>query len=281
MAQGYQRLSLRKASELDNSFVVEIACGKRKLKSVLDSGSTANIIDAGTAKRLGLVTRPDLAIKALTARGELSMEPATIPEVQFGRLTVQDFNVHVADLSASRPVGEPASDKPDGILGHDFLTYTSAVIDYDQPALYLISPVDKEWPKLKGEWVGTTGTRDGKPLAGVDNWRFHFGDKGKGRIGHATEATDVALAADVHFFGAGRVLSLTRPKPDPSAKLPFEQSVIWMQYIIQGDRLKVAFLLKPKDTAVLADRVPLKCESQPGSGVVVLEFTRKPAGKKK
>lgn len=277
--KGYERIPLRVVSEQDSSFLVVLACGKQPLKLVLDTGSTITILDAATAKRLGLKPRADLAVKALTPRGELRIEPAPVSELKFGGLTLPEFGIHIADLSASRPAGELVSAKPDGILGQDFLTHLSAVIDFDQPALYVIAPRDKEWPGLKGEWVCTAGILNGKPLAPVDPWRFHFGDKGKARIANASDGADVALEADILSFGKDRVLTLTRPKVDKPARLPFAQDAIWMQYAVNGDTLKVAFLLQPKDTAVLADRVPLAVESKIGSGVVMLEFTRKPPKK--
>ncbi len=274
--KGYERVPLRVVSEQDSSFLAVIACGKQQLKLVLDTGSTITLLDSTTAKRLGLKPRADLAVKALTPRGELKIEPAAISELEFGGLTLSEFGIHIADLSASRPAGEPESAKPDGILGQDFLAHLSAVIDYDRPAMYVIAPVDKEWPGLKGEWVCTAGTRDGKPLADTEHWRFHFGDKGKARITNAGDGADVPLAADILSFGKDRVLTLARPKADKPARLPFAQEAIWMQYSVKGDTLKVAFLLQPKDPAVLADRVPVAVESKAGSGVVVLEFTRPP-----
>ena len=100
------------------------------------------------------------------------------------------------------------------------MAHLSAVIDYDRPALYVISPLDKEWPGLRGVWVCAVGIRNGKPMAAVDPWRFHFGDKGKARITNASDGADVALGADILSFGKDRVLSLTRPKADKVACQP-------------------------------------------------------------
>ena len=134
---------------------------------------------------------------------------------------------------------------------------------------------------MRGVWVCAVGIRNGKPMAAVDPWRFHFGDKGKARITNASDGADVALGADILSFGKDRVLTLTRPKADKATRLPFAQDAIWMQYSVKGEALKVAFLLQPKDTAVFTDRVPLVIESKAGSGVVVLEFTRQPKPEKK
>jgi hypothetical protein len=276
VGKGYQRLPLQVVSEQDSSFLVTLSCGKKPLKLVVDTGSTVTLLDTTTAKRLGVKPGPDPRGKALTLRGELTIELAVVSDLRFGELTLPAFGIYIADLSASRPPQEPDTEKPDGILGQDFLAHLSAVIDYDAPALYVISPLDKEWPKLRGDWVCVAGVRDGKPLEGADQWRFHFEETGKARITQAKRGTDTPLSVGVMAFGrTDRVMTVARSRTAKPAPLPFEQEAIWMQYAIRGDTLKVAFLLHPKDTPVLTDRLPATIASKAGSGVVVLEFIHK------
>lgn len=276
---GYRRVPMKPVSPKDLSPCVEVLCGGHRLRLVVDSGSTLSIFNLATAKKLGLKPRADLAVTGLTGGGPLRLEPAAAPDLTFGDLTVGHFGIYVADLAAIRPAGEPADAKPDGVLGQHFLETSGAILDFAAQALYVIAPVDREWPKLKGAWACTGGTRDGKPLADADKWRWEFGGRGRVQITNAGQGTDAALTADVlPVDKENRALVLTREKTAKSAKLPFEQELIWVRYSSAGDTMKVAFLLAPKDTDIMADRVPLTVESKPG--VVVLEFTRQPPEKK-
>ena len=145
--------------------------------------------------------------------------------------------------------------------------------------MYVISPLDREWPKLAGEWLCAAGTRDGKPLADTDQWRFHFGEKGKARIAYAPEGTDAAVGVEFRHFGGHRLAILTRDPSAKDARLFFGRGPLWVRYAVEGDKLRIAYLTDPKVTDTLTDRVPVAIESKAGSGVVVLEFTRKPPKK--
>ncbi len=270
---GYSEVPLSRIGEQDNRFKATLTCGKQPLRMLVDTGARTLLFPI-TVERLGLKPHADKRMDTFTKEDDPVYPLVTMPDLGFGTVRLPTAHAEVSKLAAR--IAVKSDESIDGILGHDLLTHLSAVIDYEKPAIYVISPLDKEWPKLAGEWVCTSGTRDGKPLADTEHWRFHFGDKGKARITDASDGADVALGADILSFGKDRVLTLTRPRADKPARQPFEQDAIWMQYSVKGDTLKVAFLLQPKDTAVLADRVPLAVESKAGSGVVVLEFTRKP-----
>lgn len=281
LGAGYRRVPMKPVSQKDISPCVEVMCGGHRLRLVVDSGSTLNIFNLATAKKLGLKPLAHLAVNALTGGGPLRLEPAAAPVLTFGDLTVGQFGVYVADLAATRPAGEAERERPDGVLGQQFLETSGALLDFAAPALYVIAPLDREWPKLKGAWTCTGGNRDGKPLGDADKWRCEFGERGHVRLMSTTDNTDAALTAEVLPLDKdNRALVLTRAKSAKAAKLPFTQDAIWFRYSLAADTLRVAFLLDPKDNDILTDRMPAVTVSKPGSGVVVLEFTRNPVEKK-
>lgn len=272
--EGYSELRLARVSEHDNLFVTVLTVGNERLRMVVDTGSLSTVLDGKTAKRLGLPTRTDGRLT-----GQKPSPPlASLSGLQSGKVEFPPVNVHVCDLS--KVSAEKDADRIDGLLGHDLLAHLSAVIDYDKPALYVISPTVKEWPRLTGEWACTAGTRDGKPLADTEHWRFHFGDTGKARITYGPERTDAAVGIDLRHDAGQRLAVITRDPSAKDARLFFGRGPLWVRYTAEGNTLRLAYLDAPKMTGTFADQVPMAVESKAGSGVVVLEFTRRPPEKK-
>lgn len=270
---GYSEVPLKRLGQEDRRFSADLLVGRHKLRFCVDTGAAVTSVFPETVLLCGwkatksdeMTPLPPLPLVSRSNR-------VAVMSPYLGDLGVPSISADIGDYEV------PLKTSLDGYLGHDVLTQLSAVIDCQKPALYVIAPMDKEWPGLKGDWVCAGGTRDGKLLADAKQWRVAFGDKGHVRMERAGEKASTLLLAEVQkLVGGIRVLILTRPLSARLAELPFPQGPIAVRYQLDGDALKLAFRTEPKLTAALADRLPMTFV--PAAGVAVLEFARQPAAK--
>ncbi len=105
-------------------YLVRLSVGGRGLDFLLDSGSSRSIVDAGTARELGL---PAYGQTTHLADGTAVPYRTTIPHASIGSITLDDFALY-AESFAYQP---DANTKIVGILGYDF--FAANVLRFDFP----------------------------------------------------------------------------------------------------------------------------------------------------
>jgi hypothetical protein len=278
---GYTEIPLRRGCS-EMKLWTTLTLGDQKLKMFLDTGAGPTTLTTQAAKRLKLTLEkpPDGSLIA-GVLGEHKVSLAVIEGASVGPVPVPPSKVVVGDIAPLLKDNDPDAADGDGVLGIDFFRYFAAVIDCDLPALYIISPVRKAWPILKGTWVLEEFQVDGNTtlLDRPSAHRMTFeSTEGKVTVRPDQETLE-PVRAEVQFlkFDA-RTGVVLLPEKDQKNKspLPFSLGVI----DVQADTLRVCVCRDLKGDESDLVNLPKAFEAKKGSGHVLYTFKRVKAEKK-
>lgn len=158
-------------------------------------------------------------------------------------------------------------DRLDGTIGQSILKFTNAVIDYSSNTLYLITPLNKLWPQIEGEWVAATGEANGRPIK-IDPKKapqLEFKDR---KVYYADG--DTKLTYGMHLYPDENHFQVVffDPKKEFDEKLDYENAGLLK---LNNGRLTLCFYPNPK----LAKAVPKGFQTEEESDLILLEFERK------
>jgi len=271
-AAGSTAIALEPRDEFDPRFVLPATVSREKLVFVLDTGAAMSLLNANAAKRCDLKAITDTAVAVNTELGEIRLHERLLPAFALGTHKVAGGRILSGELDGLLMNERRDTRQLDGLVGQPIFDEGNAVIDCGTRTLYLSDPLEREWPRLRGEWVCVRGQRDGVEVADPRKWSLAFSERGTVGIRHqdpkkAGDAT-VSILND-----AGQPLLAVGGK---SNDVPlFEQVGSLARYAIRGNRLSLCYSL-PEAGAKLrvSARVPVKFESDRGSGCAELEFER-------
>ncbi|MGE9267722.1 MAG: aspartyl protease family protein [Verrucomicrobiales bacterium] len=135
---GMKVLRLERAGRLPH-LVLEGQLNGQPVSWVVDTGAEVSVMAAESFARFGLPSRRSDARIIDAAGDRIGIRHATLENVTFGDVIVRRFDIAVASLSQVRDVFRDSRGRPiDGILGMDFLTGGSALLDSESRLLYLV-----------------------------------------------------------------------------------------------------------------------------------------------
>jgi hypothetical protein len=245
-----------------------VTVGKEKLTLFVDTGSSVTLLTTAAAKRLKLKTEKSEQPRELFATPR-KVEEAVLKNVGLGNWEIPRYGVMVADLDGLATKAE--LDVVDGVLGSDLLTFFSAVLDTEKPAMYIIPPAARLWPKLRGEWVGSEVQTDGRVVKddGPEEARLSFGEKEGELTIRLARKWDVTTT--LHIIKSGQRF-LFQVQADAMQKHPPLFSTGMLEVV--DDTLRICYPLEPKGDASDFQRLPKAFEGKKGSGHVLFTFTR-------
>lgn len=137
---GHDVLPLSRAGRLPH-LIAESTWDGRRLTWVVDTGAEVTVLAADTVRRYGIASR-QTRTNIIDASGDHApVSVATLRNVRFRSLVVSEYEVAVTDLSTVRSHFKDSSGRPvDGIIGMDFLTESSALLDSASRLLYIGQP---------------------------------------------------------------------------------------------------------------------------------------------
>jgi hypothetical protein len=137
---GHDALPLTPAGRLPH-LLVQSRWNGHLLTWVVDTGAEVTVFAEATLKRYGIPSRRTRT-NIIDASGDHApVSIATLKNVRFNSLVVSDFQVAATDLSTVRKHFRDAKGRPiDGIIGMDFLTESSALLDSASRLLYIGPP---------------------------------------------------------------------------------------------------------------------------------------------
>jgi predicted aspartyl protease len=137
---GHDALPLKQAGRLPHLILTSDWNGHR-LTWVVDTGAEVTVLAQDAVRRHGIPSR-QTRTNIIDASGDHApISVSVLRNVQFNSLTVSDFEVAVTDLSTVRKHFRDSQGRPvDGIIGMDFLTKSSALLDSASRILYIGQP---------------------------------------------------------------------------------------------------------------------------------------------
>ncbi len=121
--------------------LVEVVVFGKKFNAVLDTGASKTVLDKSTVEQFISTEQLLQSEKLSTGLGTNSMEShiLLLPSLKIGRLTLNDFEAAVLDLSTISEAYETLNLPPViGVLGGDILYSHAAVINYQKLTLKLL-----------------------------------------------------------------------------------------------------------------------------------------------
>ena len=108
---------------------------------VVDTGAEVSVMAAESFKRFNIPSRESNS-RMIDASGDrVALRHARLENLRFGEVNVSVFDISVAPLGTVRKYFRDSSGRPvDGILGMDFLTTGSALLDSGSGLLYMGLP---------------------------------------------------------------------------------------------------------------------------------------------
>lgn len=268
--KGYVAVPLTQEQETEGCFTVACKSGSETWRMTLDTGASHSSLNQGLVKRLGLKLEGEVTtvdIGGVQKRAQVFLRGLSIGDFD-ARAMVHAFPFEASDSVALNALQDARKlPRVDGLLGHQSLDFSGAVIDYPTRTLYLRTPLDGIWPEVEGKWVATTGQEDGRersidpkaaPRLEFKDRRFHLTDGGKRHSYglHVKPREDGSYK--LGFF-------------DPSQELDKELDFRAVGLLkVAGDKLTVCLCL---DFAK-AKGYPDDFQAPAGSGHLLLEFRR-------
>ena len=277
---GYSKVPIRYGCGGQKMWVL-LTVGDEKLKMFLDTGAGPTILTTQAAKRLKLkLEKPPADSAVVGVLGAHEVQFALLEGAKIDTLEVPASKVAVGDIAAMLKDADSGATDGDGVFGTDFFRFYSAVIDCDAPALYIISPAKKLWPKLQGIWVleacetdGVSVTADGRPSPELE-----FGTKvGQVRFRTDSGKSEAVLAdAELLKFGSWHVVVVNPQKGESASPLFIRLGLLK----VEGDTLRICSAMKLKGDESDWANLPKAFEAKKGSGHVLYTFKRVKAEKK-
>lgn len=137
---GHDALHLSQAGQLPH-LILESSWNGHRFTWVVDTGTEVTVLAQDTASRYGIPTK-QTRTNIIDASGDHApISVAVLRNVRFNSLLVSEFQVAVTNLSTVREHFRDRNGRPiDGIIGMDFLTNSSALLDSASRILYVGQP---------------------------------------------------------------------------------------------------------------------------------------------
>lgn len=257
VAQGYTKVPLSGVPGSDLFLTMTIA--GQQAKVIIDTGSGDSLLHPGVAKRAKL-TLSEKEEERIGIGGKTKVRSAKLTDYSLGGLNGPTLVVEVEE--------DPIIFDPkrgglacDGLLGSAVLDAFSAVIDYSEPALYLIEPWRKE-KRLQGKWQAKSVVKAGENLPA------------------AAEQMSLVIDQDTLTLRSGKseqkltlVVGSLRQKPvkmSLGAGDPDQNAGGIFEFV--GDDLRIC--LRQTKAEKEEDRFPTEFESTKENGFLLLTFKR-------
>lgn len=140
--------------------LVPVQIGSREYHFWLDTGSSMTMLASDVAKSLGVAPLVGDTLEIVTSTGRIVAQPALIPELRIGQLTVRNVPGMIVDetMMRMREPGHLAQGphlKIDGIIGFDIIRQLDVEVDYVEAILRLRDPSRSSKPRERNMfWVG-------------------------------------------------------------------------------------------------------------------------------
>jgi predicted aspartyl protease len=137
---GHDALPLGNAGRLPH-LILESSWNGHRLTWVVDTGAEVTVLAQDAVRRHRIASRKTNTSIIDASGDHAPISVANLANVQFNSLVVTDFEVAVTDLSTVRKHFRDSRGRPiDGIIGMDFLTKSSALLDSASRLLYIGQP---------------------------------------------------------------------------------------------------------------------------------------------
>lgn len=140
--------------------LVPVQIGSQEYYFWLDTGSSMTMLASDVAKSLGVMPLVGDTLEIVTSTGRIVAQPALIPELRIGQLTVRNVPGMIVDetMMRMREPGQLAQGphlKIDGIIGFDIIRQLDIEVDYVEAILRLRDPSRSSPPRERNMfWVG-------------------------------------------------------------------------------------------------------------------------------
>jgi uncharacterized protein (TIGR03067 family) len=258
LEQGYTKVPLQSENSGQLLFLPTTVCGQ-KAKLFLDTGSTDSLLTPALAKRAKLTLSEKYETR-IGVGGKTSVRSARLSDYSIGGLTGPAIVVEVEDDPI---VFDPKRGgvEADGLIGSAVLEAFSAVVDFSEPAVYLIEPWRKE-KRLQGKWQAKAVVKAGEDLPA------------------AAERTSLVIEQDKLTMRSGEneqklklVVGSLRQKPvNMSLESGEKDKNTVGVFEFDGDELRIC--LRQTKAEKEEDRFPKKFESTKENGFLLFTFTR-------
>ena len=133
---GYQVVQLERSGMGQFIVTIELDNGI-KIKVIVDTGSSKTLFDSTFMKENGYTLR-DANLKLFTGSGEQKVKSTSVKNLKIGNANTGKATVYCTDMSyIQKGFLESGDEKVHALLGSDFLTVYSALVDVKNAKLYL------------------------------------------------------------------------------------------------------------------------------------------------
>lgn len=133
---GYQVVQLERSGMGQFIVTIELENGI-KIKVIVDTGSSKTLFDSTFMKENGFTLR-DANLKLFTGSGEQKVKSTSVKNLKIGNANTGKATVYCTDMSyIQKGFLESGDEKVHALLGADFLTVYSALVDVKNAKLYL------------------------------------------------------------------------------------------------------------------------------------------------
>ena len=143
--------------------LVPVQIGSQEYHFWLDTGSSMTMLASDVAKSIGVAALVDDTLEIVTSTGRIVAQPALIPELRIGQLTVRNVPGMIVDetmmrMREPRPLGQLGPGphlKIDGIIGFDIIRQLDIEVDYLEGLVRFRDPSRSSQPRERNMfWVG-------------------------------------------------------------------------------------------------------------------------------
>lgn len=157
--------------------LVPVKIGDKVYNFWLDTGSSLTMLASDVAQDLAISPLEADTLEIVTSTGRINAQPALIPQVQIGPLSVRNVPAMIVDeqmmrMREPKPIELNPHVKIDGIIGFDIIRLLDLELDYGESVLRLRNPeTSRPYGDRNMFWVGLPVIR----LASGDGIPLHFG----------------------------------------------------------------------------------------------------------
>jgi len=140
--------------------LIPVRIGSKEYHFWLDTGSSMTMLASDVAKSLGITPLVGDTLEIVTSTGRIVAQPALIPELRLGQLTVRNVPGMIVDetmmrMREPRQIGQGPHIKIDGIIGFDIIRQLDIEVDYSEAILRLRDPAHSSQVRERNMfWVG-------------------------------------------------------------------------------------------------------------------------------
>lgn len=140
--------------------LIPVQIGAQEYHFWLDTGSSMTMLASDVANSLGVTPLVGDTLEIVTSTGRIVAQPALIPELRLGQLTVRNVAGMIVDETMMRmrepkQLGQGPHLKIDGIIGFDIIRQLDIEVDYFDGIIRLRDPAHSSQTRDRNMfWVG-------------------------------------------------------------------------------------------------------------------------------